>query len=74
MHQQRREARQAPGAAASLLEGDHQVPDGHDEARLHWRVRDRRRSSFRQGRRQPDRPPQQMRRHFAPFRCADQRH
>lgn len=74
VHQQCRETRQASGVAPSLLEGDHQVPDGHDEAWIHWRVRDRRRSSIRQGCRQSDRSPEQMRSHFAPFRCADQRH
>jgi len=31
VHQQRGEAWQAPGAAASLLQGDHQVPHRDDE-------------------------------------------
>lgn len=74
MHQQRGEARQAPGAAAALLQGHHQVPDRDDEARLHRRVRDRRRPPQRQGGGEPDRAPEQVRRDLAALRCADQRH
>ena len=41
MHQQRGEARQETGAGETLLQGDHQVPHRHDEARIHRGVRDR---------------------------------
>lgn len=74
MHQQRREARQAPGADPAQLQGRHQVPDRDDEAWLHRRVRDRRRPPVRQGRGQPDRSPQQGRHHLAPVRREAARH
>lgn len=74
MHQQRWKTWQTPGFVAPMLQSHHQVFDRHDETWLHRRVRDRRWPSVRQSGRQPDRPPQQMRRHLATIRCAHQRH
>ena len=45
--------------------GSHQIPAADDEARLHWRVRGRRRSPRRQDRRRSDRARQQVQRHLA---------
>lgn len=74
VNQQRREARQAASIAAAVLEGHRPLPDGDDEAWLHWRVRNRRRSSSRQNSRQSHRKTQQMRRHIAAVRRPHQRH
>lgn len=67
VHKQCRKAWQTSGITSAMLKGNHQIPYRDDEARLHWRIRNCRRSSFRQSRCQFDRPIKQMWRHFTPL-------
>merc|ERR1719244_898108 len=66
--QQRREALQEASPHPPQFQSNRQVLDGDDEARLHRRIRMRRRPPSGQDRRQLDGKIEQMRRHLAPIR------